>query len=76
MISRGKRNEQYDIQMKRNINLGIREIKQQAMITTRQRRIERVNEYHEKYDEPTEIKILELKITEILKQQNIKYMED
>lgn len=62
--------------MKRNINLGIREIKQQAMITTRQRRIERVNEYHEKYDEPTEIKILELKITEILKQQNIKYMED
>ena len=76
MISRGKRNEQYDIQMKRNINLGIRKIKQQAMITTRQRRIERVNEYHEKYDEPTEIKILELKITEILKQQNIKYMED
>ena len=62
--------------MKRNINLGIRKIKQQAMITTRQRRIERVNEYHEKYDEPTEIKILELKITEILKQQNIKYMED
>ena len=66
MISRGKRNEQYDIQMKRNINLGIREIKQQAMITTRQRRIERVNEYHEKYDEPTEIKILELTLKKLV----------